>query len=218
METISKAWDWDKTSNPIWFTPSEESYYLISRWREKGFERFLDLGCGRGRHSIQFAKVGFDVCAADLSETATSGLRESAKKEELSIDTIVCDMLQLPYKDSSFDCMLAYNVISHTDSNGIKTILSEIKRILKDGAEFYITLISKNAWSYQKAGFPRIDDHTVIRIEDGPENNVPHFFVDAAAIKELFADFNLISVKQVQEVIVNGSDYDSWHFFIHGFK
>lgn len=218
MGTISKAWDWDKTTDQIWFTPCEESYYLIKRWKEKGFERFLDLGCGRGRHSIQFAKVGFDVYSADLSETAISGLREWANKEDLSIDTIVCDMLKLPYKDSAFDCMLAYNVISHTDSNGIKIILSEIKRVLKDGGEFYVSLISKNAWSYQKAGFPQLDDNTVIRIEDGPENSVPHFFVDADSIKELFADFNLISVRQVQDVIVDGVDYNSWHYFIHGYK
>lgn len=218
MGTISKAWDWDKTNEQIWFTPCEESYYLINRWKEKGFERFLDLGCGRGRHSIQFAREALDVSSADLSEFAIKGLNEWAEKEHLRVEATVCDMMSLPYKDSSFDCLLAYHVISHTDSKGIKTILSEIKRVLKEGAEFYITLCSKNTWSYQKAGFPKLDDNTVIRIEDGPENNVPHFFVDSASLKELFSDFNLLMVRQVQDVFIDGKDYDSWHFFILGYK
>lgn len=218
MENISKAWDWDRNKDKIWYTPSEDSYFLINRWKGKDYNSFLDLGCGRGRHSIQFAKAGFQVSSADLSEVAVKGLEALAKDEKLNIDASVCDMMNLPYKDSSFDCLLAYHVISHTDSKGIVKILSEIKRVLKDNGEFYITFCSKNSWSYKDAGYPKLDDNTVVKVEDGAENGIPHFYVDDKSIKDLLSDFKLITVRQVQDVVLEGHSYVSWHYFVLGSK
>lgn len=218
MNKISKAWDWNKNSHEIWYTPSEDSYYLINRWREKGYKKFLDLGCGRGRHSIQFAKDGFEVSSIDLSDIAVDGLMEWAKKEDVKINVVTGDMMYLPFEDKTFDCLLAYHVISHTDSKGIISIISEIKRVLKDGGEFYITFCSKNAWSFKDAGYPKIDENSVVKIEDGSENNVPHFYVDEVSLKELLAGFGLITVRHVQDVVIEGNDYDSWHYFVLGSK
>jgi ubiquinone/menaquinone biosynthesis C-methylase UbiE len=216
MEKISRAWDWNKNMDKIWYTPCEDSYFLINRWKEKGFSKFLDLGCGRGRHSIQFAKAGFMVSSADLSEVAVKGLKDWAKDEKLNITANICDMMNLPYKDNSFDCLLAYHVISHTDSRGIVKILSEIRRVLKDNGEFYITFCSKNSWSYKDAGFPKLDDNTVIKIEDGAENGIPHFYADDKLIKDLLSDFKLITLRQVQDVVLEGHNYVSWHYFALG--
>ncbi|HYF81566.1 MAG TPA: class I SAM-dependent methyltransferase [Clostridia bacterium] len=218
MKEVTKEWDWNKNSQAIWFTPCEESYYLINRWKEKDFKRFLDLGCGRGRHSIQFAKNGFDVSSVDLSDVAVSGLQEWAGKEGLNISAAIVDMMDLPFENETFDCLLAYHVISHTDSKGIIKAISEINRVLKTGGEFYITFCSKNSWSYKEAGFPRLDDNTVIKVEDGPENGVPHYHVDDSVLKELLANFGLITVKQIQDVVLEGHDYVSWHYFVLGKK
>lgn len=218
MSEVKKAWDWDKNTDKIWFTPCEESHYLINRWKEKGFNKFLDLGCGRGRHSIQFARNGFDVSSVDLSNVAVDGLNEWASREGFKISAMVGDMMHLPYKDNTFDCLLAYHVISHTDSKGIVKVISELRRVLKPKGEFYISLCSKNSWSFKEAGYPRLDDNTVIKIEDGAENNVPHFYVDDAVIRELFHDLKFITVRQVQDVVLDGHDYVSWHYFILGEK
>ena len=218
MKEITKEWDWNKNSQTIWFTPCEESYYLIKRWQEKGYKRFLDLGCGRGRHSIQFAKSGFNVSSVDLSVVAVCGLQEWAGREGLNITTAVDNMMNLPFADETFDCLLAYHVISHTDSKGIIKVISEIKRVLKPEGEFYISLCSKNTWSYKESGYPRLDANTVIKVEEGPENGIPHYHVDDAVLKELLADFRLITVRQVQDVVLEGQDYVSWHYFVLGKK
>ena len=83
-----------------------------------GFGRFLDLGCGPGRHSIQFAKAGFDVAAFDLSSEALAMVAGKAKKAGLGIGTCCGDMKRLPFADASMDCLLAYHVISHTEGRG----------------------------------------------------------------------------------------------------
>jgi ubiquinone/menaquinone biosynthesis C-methylase UbiE len=39
--------------------------------------------------------------------------------------------LSLPYEDNSIDCILCRNVISYTDTEGIKNIIKELKRVLR---------------------------------------------------------------------------------------
>ncbi len=211
-----KAWDWEKIETDIWYRPAEIAYYLAERWKQKGYSHFLDLGCGLGRHSLFFARKGFTVHSIDLSESAVEGLRATAAEQNLPIIAQCGDMSALPYQDDSFDCLLAYHVISHTDTAGIKKILSEIRRVVKNGGEVYLTLCSKNAWSYKEAGFPVVDENTVIKVEDGPENGIPHFFTDAETIPALLQNIHIISMQHTQDVIVNGKPYGSWHFFILG--
>ena len=92
---------------------------------------FLDLGCGLGRHSVLFAKNGFNVSCFDISEEAINRTKQWCEEENLKCNYKVGDMLLLPYKDNSFDCILCRNVISHTDTEGIKKIIKELKRVLK---------------------------------------------------------------------------------------
>ena len=211
-----KAWNWDKADRDSWKEPAQIAYYLAARWKRKGYSRLFDLGCGLGRHSLFFAQQGFTVDAFDLSASALEPLRAESADKQLNITVRSGDMISLPYKDDSFDCLLAYHVISHTDTAGIKKILSEIKRTVKSGGELYVTLCSKNAWSYKEAGFPVIDENTVIKVEDGPENGIPHFFADAENIPALFEGIRIIDLQHTQDMIVDGKEYGSWHYFILG--
>jgi SAM-dependent methyltransferase len=141
----SKEWNWAKVTDNFWNEPSEDVYYYVDRWKKKGYKRFLDLGCGLGRHSILFAENGFDTYSFDLSQYGIEHLNEKSKELELNIKTAVGDINSLPYDSNMFDCLLAYHVISHTDTQGIRVIISEINSggVMKSGGEFFIILISK---------------------------------------------------------------------------
>ncbi|GMQ64400.1 class I SAM-dependent methyltransferase [Vallitalea maricola] len=212
----SKAWDWSKNEDDYWLIPSIESCYLANSWASKGFNRFLDLGCGLGRHSIFFSENGFRVNSVDLSEYGINHLNSWAKKEHLDIETQVCDMLELPFENDTFDCIIAYNVIYHTDTKGFIKALDEIKRVLKSKGELFITLISKNTWSYQHADdYKRIDDNTILRDEHETEKDVPHFYVDIEDIKKYFVHFDFINVPIEQtEYNMENPNYFSRHFNI----
>lgn len=54
--------------------------------------KVLDLACGSGRHSILFAKKGFNVTAMDLSENLLKVAKNNAWKEEVSINFIEADI------------------------------------------------------------------------------------------------------------------------------
>lgn len=210
----SKAWDWSKNEANYWLIPTMEACYLAEVWKAKGFNKFLDLGCGLGRHSIYFAKKGFEVNSVDLSDYGINHLKKWAKEEKLNIDMSVCDMLNLPYDNDTFDCMIAYNVIYHTDTEGFIRALKEITRVLKSKGELFLTLISKDTWSYQRADqYKRIDNNTILRNEHETEMDVPHFYVDIEDIKKLFVDFDFVKIPVEQaEYNMENTEYFSKHF------
>lgn len=217
-ETVkSKAWDWELGRDPVWLIPSEESHWLAARWKDAGFRSVLDLGCGLGRHSIFFSKHGFRVNATDLSPEGVRHLNEWRDREGLQISTDVCDMLHLPYADGAFDCVFAYHVISHTDTPGFLSILGQIDRVLRPGGEFFVTLCSKESWSYCGAGYPRIDDNSVLKTE-GAEKDVPHFFASLDDVIALFGRFDIIKIRHTDDCWFDGQKRNSKHFFILGKK
>lgn len=210
----SKAWDWSKNEDNYWLIPTIESCYLAESWKTKGFNKLLDLGCGLGRHSIYFAKKDFEVNSVDLSDYGVNHLKKWAEEERLNIEMSVCDMLNLPFDDETFDCIMAYNVIYHTDTEGFIKTLEEKKRVLKSKGELFITLISKNTWSFQKADqYKRIDNNTILRNEHDTEFDVPHFYVDIQELIKYFIDFDFIKIPIEQaEYNMEDTEYFSKHF------
>lgn len=103
-------------------------------------DKFLDVGCGEGRHSIAAwleAKVhvtGIDLCEKDL-ETARTRQKESEQylddpdSSDRSIQFLQANALELPFEDNSFDKIICSEVLEHIpDYQGV---LKEIKRVLK---------------------------------------------------------------------------------------
>ncbi|XP_067889584.1 probable tRNA methyltransferase 9B [Heterodontus francisci] len=83
-----------------------------------------DVGCGNGKYlciNNQTYKVGCDYCLP---------LVESAREQ--SYEAMVCDSLQLPYRDQCFDAILSIAVIHHfsTKERRIQAI-KEMARILR---------------------------------------------------------------------------------------
>ncbi len=214
----SKGWEWKLVKDDedcIWKNPSIESYYLLNRWKSQGKNLFLDLGCGLGRHSILFGKNGFDVSCSDISEDAVSKTREWAEKENLQFHYWVGDMLSLPYKDEEFECIYCRNVISHTDTEGMKKIVKELYRILQKEGECYLTLGSKDTWGFKQSDWPLVDPNTKLRMEEGPEYKVPHFYADYALIKELFSEYQIIKIFQEIEYFEKDEKVnESYHYHV----
>ena len=194
---ISKGWKWEVLSkdDEYWNTPDFMIHYLNNRWKKAGFETFLDIGCGMGRHSIYMAEEGFNVYGIDYSKYVIDIVKEKAYLNGLDIKLSIGDISKLPYESESVDCMAAIGVLSNSDKNGISVILKEMHRVLKDGGETYFNIISK------------ISD-----IESGNEeliNGNSFYNITEEDFEWLFKDFSIISIKHINE-LYNSMDMSSY--------
>lgn len=214
----SKGWNWKMVEddlNCVWKIPSIESYYLLDRWKGLGFKSFLDLGCGLGRHTVLFASNDFKTYGFDISEDDLTRTKEWLDSLNLKADLKKGDMIHLPYKDNSFDCILCRNVISHQDTEGVKQIIKELYRVLKDNGECYLTLGSKSTWEFKQTSWPLVDENTRLRMEEGPEYKTPHFYADYDLIKVLFKDFKVEFINHIEDFYEsNDKTYSSFHYHV----
>jgi len=212
----SKGWDWSRVGEKYWNIASDEFLPVALRWKEKGKKTVLDIGCGRGRHALFLAEMGFDVTATDISPEGIEQLKKEAKKRKLDgkIKTLVCDMLELPFQKNSYDCALGFHSIFHTDYAGLKKVIRKITAMLKENGQLYITFNSKNNPSFRAADNTVVDDYTVIR-HRGIEEGVPHTFLEHQDIIELLADYKIIKLQEISDYF---DSLKSIHFFVEAEK
>lgn len=95
----------------------------------------LELGCGIGQYSKRLMEYGYDVISTDISDIALN----EVKKFNPNVQKV--DMSEkLPYQDSEFDLVFANLAIHYFDDKTTKELVSEIKRVLKDGGLFIGTV------------------------------------------------------------------------------
>lgn len=214
MTQNNKPWDWSiAKDDKIWLTPCEESWFYSEKWRSEGRKSVLDLGCGLGRHALLFARHGFKVTALDISDEAIVSLKKCSREQKLDIRAVRGDMKNLPFADCGFDSIFAMHSAGHADSEGMKRIMSEIRRVLKPDGAVFMTLCSKETWTYQQKDLPRIDENTLLKTE-GPEQGVPHYFADPKCIEELFEGFELIKIRHIDDCYHEGKWHLQKHYFI----
>ena len=93
-------------------------------------KRILDLGCGTGIVSKQLQDKGGKVSGIDLSPEMIGIAKEYAP----GIDFKIGSVMKLPYRDSSFDCVLALLVMNYVPD--FDKALSEVWRVTKLGGYF----------------------------------------------------------------------------------
>jgi SAM-dependent methyltransferase len=212
----SRAWDWANVPGYSWNSVSDEFLPVALRWQELGKKTVLDVGCGRGRHSLYLAEMGFKVTATDLSPDGIRQLNEQArlKKLEDNITTQVCDMLDLPFNMDQFDCVLAFNSVYHTDYDGLKKIIDNITDFLNDSGGLYITFNSKSNKSYRDPDNSRINEYTIIKTQ-GSEKGIPHTYLAYEEVIDLLSAFNILKIQHIQDFYHRG---DSFHYFVEAEK
>ena len=212
----SRAWDWSLVPPDSWTEVSDEFLPVALRWKKLQKRTVLDLGCGRGRHSLFLAAMGFEVTAVDLSSQGIDQLEKQARRLNLdkNIKTLVCDMLELPFNKGTFDCVLAFNSIYHTDYTGLKIIVANIADFLTNSGQLYVTFSSKHSPSYTSPTNRVVDNFTIIKTQ-GIETGIPHTYLDYDDILNLMSDFRILKILHIQGFSARGT---SFHYFVEAEK
>jgi len=99
----------------------------------------LDIGCGEGYNTRQFAQRGASMQAVDISETFLRHARQSEAETPLGIRYTLASAAALPFANGEFDFATA--TMSLMDVPEHDTVLTEAFRVLKPGGflQFSIT-------------------------------------------------------------------------------
>jgi tRNA (uracil-5-)-methyltransferase TRM9 len=129
------------------FRPELEK--LAMRW-QKG--RLLNIGCGHGPDFLPF-KTGFDLYGLDFSGEMIKMARRYSHKFGLSVNLQVADALHLPFSDGAFEYAVAVASYHHLKGrdNQLAAML-ELKRVLKPGAEAFLTVWNRCQTRFWFAG------------------------------------------------------------------
>ena len=104
--------------------------------------RILDLCCGYGRHSINLARMGYNVVGFDLCERALELARQKAQEENLRIHLVRGDIRTLPFK-SEFDCIYHLFAFGYfEDDHDVLRVLDEASRVLKPKGKLLVDVIN----------------------------------------------------------------------------
>lgn len=97
-------------------------------------KRCLDIGCGGGRISNIWRKLGADVTGIDIQRITI----EQNRKLFPGIKFEVMSALELDFPVGSFDFVSSVTVLQHMPADDQKEVLRDIARILQPGAELLL--------------------------------------------------------------------------------
>lgn len=116
----------------------------------------LDLGCGGGNDSLYLIERGYNVIATDYSTCAL----ESVKKNIPQAKTQLVDISKvLPFKDNTFDIIIADLSLHYFDDKTTKQVMLEIKRILNKDGHLFARVNSIDDLNYGAVGGEKIEDN-----------------------------------------------------------
>lgn len=163
---------------------------VVEVLKEQNIKRILDLACGTGRHTLYFARAGFEVHGIDLSsegiKIARRKLREQNLKAHLKVGSIY---KTLPYPNDFFDAVVCIRSINHGRIEDIRKTIKEIRRVLKPEGVIFVTT-RKKVPKKQRHPFKEIAPYTYIPLE-GNEKGIIHYLFTKEALRREFRDFRV---------------------------
>lgn len=115
----------------------------ISFHEPKGSGRLLDIGCNEGRGLKIYSKNGYHAQGLELNETAA----QVARAEGFTVHTC---LLQEFRPLHLYDVVVLSNVLEH--SLNPKEMLADVRRILKDDGQVWISCPNNQSWQRKVFG------------------------------------------------------------------
>ena len=168
--------------------PHIPGFAQFERWKGK---KVLEVGCGIGTDTINFARGGALVTAVDLSEESLKLARERAKifglEEKISFHQANAEELSSFVPIAAYDLVYSFGVIHHTPNPS--NAIAQITRYMTPTSELRMMLYAKNSWKniMIEAGF------------DQPEaqHGCPFAWTFTADdVRNLLSGFNILEMKQ----------------------
>ncbi|MBO8164295.1 MAG: class I SAM-dependent methyltransferase [Brevibacillus sp.] len=113
------------------------AHKLLSSEKHK---KILDYGFGGGANYLHFCKRGFEVHGVEVSQSAINVLQEKLRELDIPGQLKFIEDGKIPYPDSFFDVVVAWQVLYYNDWDGLHFAVEEINRVLRAGGLFIGTM------------------------------------------------------------------------------
>lgn len=166
--------------------------------------KILDLGCGSGRDSMNFMKLGYEVTAVD-------GAKELAKKASVLLgkEVILSTFEELELKEK-FHGIWACASLLHIKREDLKTVLNNLYNNLEDNGVFYMSFKygEKEYVDDKNRYFNCFTDETIISfINENTKYNILGLYI---------TEDKLGRVNEVKwlNLICNKKEFNNENFFV----
>lgn len=117
----------------------DEIAFILSQLELPVGARILDVGCGFGRHSIELARLGYDVTGIDPSAAMIADAQERARKMAVSVtfQQIPAEQFSTTARFEAAICLFTtLGQISAKDDN--RSLLQTVYGVLKPGGKIVV--------------------------------------------------------------------------------
>jgi len=171
--------------------------------------RVLEVGCGPGANLWYLAREGFSVSGIDGSESAIGTAHERLIAEGLQntdhrADLRVGNFVALPWADAEFDFVADIEAIYANPLPVIRSVISEIWRVLKPGGWFFGKMFGPRTTGITSGR--QLEAGTTENPDEGPLHGlgIAHSFTDGEIRRE-FAAFSDLHLDWVDRSDRNGT-------------
>ena len=138
MDLVSQSWT---NSTRI------EVDYIIDKLKLNPTHSILDVGCGMGRHTIEFSKRGYNIEGIDYAKSLIDSAKSKALKANVDCVFSCVDITEsnnLVQLQTNYDVIIClYDVIgSYADETKNKRILNNISSLLIEGGYAVISVMN----------------------------------------------------------------------------
>lgn len=146
-------------------------------------KKCLDIGCGTGETTELLAKHFQIVIGLDYSQT----MLRHAYNKIFGSSFVASDAAKIPFKDSSFDAVVVFNMLHHVNSKEtLHAIIAESRRVLqKDGVLAIVEINPLNPISRNVINTCEIDEGVFL---DGFNKNLFPTTLFSSQCKSLLAN------------------------------
>jgi len=125
--------------------PHIPGFAQFPRWKDK---RVLEVGCGIGTDTINFARAGAQVTAVDLSTESLAVARKRAEvfgfKDRITFHQADAERLSATVPVERYDLVYSFGVIHHTPHP--PRAAAEIRKYMDAASELRLMVYAKNSW------------------------------------------------------------------------
>ena len=144
--------------------PHIPAFAEFERWQGK---KVLEIGCGIGTDTMNFARAGAQVTAVDLSEQSLAVARQRAQvfglADRIRFHQANAEELSQHVPVEAFDLIYSFGVIHHTPHPD--RVLEQLRRYTHPGTELKVMVYHRHSWkvlwivlSYGKGRFWKLDE------------------------------------------------------------